>query len=417
MNPFLAVSLFVNFRSVVHALSDSLDLVGINDVHHGKRVGIMAVEIVRLLGWRGDDLDLVLDAGLLHDIGVSSSDLHHQLVEEFDWEGSQGHAEFGAYLLSQFPPLAQLAAPIRLHHTHWSEMKGRYGRTELFGNLLFLADRIDVLAAVAMLKNELLEQVPAIREKIASQAGEMFDPDLVKAFLEVSRKDAFWLMLEADPVRDYMEKISRNARPAETSLETLHGVASLFSHVVDAKSRFTVEHSEGVARVARYLCTALKQGLDLGDEDCAKLELAGYLHDLGKLRVPDAILDKPGPLDERERRQIASHAYETYRILTRIQGFEEIARWAAFHHEIPNGEGYPFRLQGEEIPLPARVLRASDIFQALSQDRPYRAALPAKVVLEHMKQLTESGQLDRIIYDIIAANLQEIYRLARPGSE
>ena len=404
--------LFVNFRSVVHALSDSLDLVGINDVHHGKRVAIMAVEMLRALGWSREDQEMVFDACLLHDIGVSSSDLHYQLVEAFDWEGSQGHAEFGAYLLSQFPPLARLAPPIRLHHTHWSELKGHYGKTELTGNLIFLADRIDVLAAVAMLNNELMDQVPAIREKIAEQAGAMFDPELVKVFLEVSRSAAFWLVLEAGPVRDYMENISRNARQTETSIETLHGVASLFSHVVDAKSRFTVEHSEGVARIARYLCGVLGDSCALDGEDCAKLELAGHLHDLGKLRIPDAILDKPGPLTERERRQVASHAYETYRILSRISGFEEIARWASFHHEMPNGEGYPFRLKGDEIPLQARLLRASDIFQALAQDRPYRSALPAQVILDHLKQLTEEGLLDRFIYDSIAAHLQEIYRLA-----
>ncbi len=404
--------LFVNFRSVVHALSDSLDLVGVNDVYHGKRVGIMAVAILRTLGWSREDQDMVFDAGLLHDIGVSSSDLHLQLVEDFDWEGSQGHAEFGAHLLSQFPPLSHLAPPIRLHHTHWSELKECYGKTERIGNLIFLADRVDVLAAVAMLNNELLDQVPAIRERIAGQAGEMFDPELVEVFLEVSRNEAFWLALEAGPVRDYMENISRNAQQIEASLEMLLGVASLFSHVVDAKSRFTVEHSEGVARIASYLCGVLGESCNLGEEDCAKLELAGYLHDLGKLRIPDAILDKPGPLDERERRQIASHAYETYRILSRIPGFEEIARWASFHHEIPNGEGYPFGLKGDEVPLQARLLRAADIFQALAQDRPYRNALPAQVVLDHLKQLTEDAQLDRFIYDAIAAHLQEIYRLA-----
>ncbi len=412
--PFPAVSLFVNLRSVVHALSDSLDLVGINDVHHGKRVGIIAVEILRAVGWSAEDQDMVFDAGLLHDIGVSSSDLHHQLVEDFDWEGSQGHAEFGAYLLSQFPPLSHLAPAIRLHHTHWSELKDRYGKTELIANVVFLADRIDVLAAVAMLNNELLEQIPAIREKIAAQAGAMFDPELVKVFLDVSRKEAFWLALEAGPVRDYMENISRNARQAATSLETLHGVASLFSHVVDAKSRFTVEHSEGVARIAGYLCGVLGERCALDDEDCAKLELAGYLHDLGKLRIPDVVLEKPGPLTERERRQVASHAYETYRILSRIPGFEDIARWASFHHEIPNGEGYPFRLKGNEVPLQARLLRAADIFQAMAQDRPYRDALPAQLVLDHMKQMMESDLLDGFIYDIIAAHLQEVYRLARP---
>ncbi|MBS4096012.1 MAG: HD domain-containing protein [Sulfuricella sp.] len=406
------MSLFVNFRCVVHALSDSLDLVGINDVYHGKRVGIMAVEILRALEWSREDQDMVFDAGLLHDIGVSSSDLHHQLVEDFDWEGSQGHAEYGAYLLSRFAPLAHLAAPIRLHHTHWSDLKDRYGKTEQIGNLIFLADRIDVLAAVAMLNNDLMDQVATIRAKIAKQSGTMFDPELVDTFLDISRREAFWLALEAGPVRDYMENISRNALQTEVDLETLRGVASLFSHVVDAKSRFTVEHSEGVARVARYLWGVLGENHDPDDEDSAKLELAGHLHDLGKLRIPDAILDKPGKLTERERRQIAAHAYETYRILSRIPGFEEIARWAAFHHEIPNGEGYPFRVKGDELPLQARLLRAADIFQALAQDRPYRSALPAQVVLDHLKKLAADGQLDGFIYDAIAANLQELYRLA-----
>jgi putative nucleotidyltransferase with HDIG domain len=404
------VSLFLNFRSVVHALSDALDLVGVNDIHHGKRVAIMCVDILRSLGGSEEELDLVFEAGMLHDIGVSSSDLHRQLVEDFDWEGSQSHAEFGAYLLRQFPPLAHLAPAIRLHHTHWSLLRQDYDHTALIGNLIFLTDRIDVLAAVAMLEGKLLEKVPEIRAKITAESGEMFDPQLVEAFLDVSRKDSFWLDLEPDAVRDRMEDMLRQAPRSETDITTLRGVATLFSHVVDAKSRFTVEHSEAVARLAIYLA----HGHGLDDEGSAKLEIAGYLHDLGKLRVPDGILDKPGPLNAHERRQIASHAYETYRILSRIPGFEEIAHLAANHHEIPNGEGYPFRLKGEELTLSARLLRAADIFQALVQERPYRGAMPARQVLDHMLLLTETGLLDRAIYDFLAAHLDDLYRLAGP---
>ena len=407
------VSIYVNFRCVVHALSDALDLVGINDVHHGKRVGIMCSDILGSLGGSEAEQAMVFDAGLLHDIGVSSSDLHRQLVEEFDWEGAQAHAEFGAHILGEFPPLAHLAAPIRLHHRHWSELRHAYDRTALIGNLIFLADRIDVLAAVAMLQGSLLDEVPAIREHVAAQAGEMFDPELVETFLEVSRKDAFWLALEPEAVRDRMEELARDAPRSLADMATLRGVASLFSHVVDAKSRFTVEHSEGVARLARYL--AAGHGLD--EESSDKLEIAGYLHDLGKLRVPDALLDKPGPLNEHERRQVASHAYETYRILSRIPGMEDIAHWAAFHHEIPNGEGYPFRLKGDELPLAARLLRAADIFQALVQERPYRCALPARQVLEHMARLTENGLLDRPILDFLAAHLADAYQLANAHAQ
>ena len=409
--------LFVNFRSVVHALSDSLDLVGIDDVHHGKRVGIMAVEILRELGWSQQDREMVFDACLLHDIGVSTSDLHRQLVEEFDWIGSQTHAKLGAFLLSKFPPLAHLAPAIRLHHTHWAELKDRYGKTEQIANLIFLADRVDVLAGTAILNDELLEGVPAIRAKVLEQSGSMFDPELVAAFVSVSRKEAFWLGLETGPVAEYMARIARSARQEETGIETLLGVAALFSHVVDAKSHFTVDHSQGVARVAAYLCGLLGDSCSLDHDDCAKLELAGYLHDLGKLRIPDAVLDKPGPLTSRERRQITSHAYETYRILARIPGFEDIALWASYHHEMPDGEGYPFRLTRDEIPFQARILRAADIFQALAQDRPYRNALSAPAVLDHLRLLCAEEQLDLSIYDAIAGNLQEVYRLAQPCAD
>jgi HD-GYP domain-containing protein (c-di-GMP phosphodiesterase class II) len=400
----------VDLRLVVHALSDALDLVGINDVHHGKRVGVMAVDILRQLGEPVAVQERTFDAGLVHDIGVSSTDLHHQLVEDFDWEGSEDHAVYGAHLLGGFPPLAGLVPIILHHHTHWSVLKDNYGADERLSNLIFLADRIDVLAAVAMLNNRLQQDVPTIRERIAAQAGEMFDPELVAAFMEVSKSDAFWLALEPDSIRDTMEQLARVAQPVDTDLATLHALAELFSHVVDAKSRFTVEHSEGVARIAH--CLGELAGLD--EETSGKMEIAGLLHDIGKLRIPDALLDKPGPLEPHERRQMASHAFETHRILTRIPGFEDIARWAAFHHESPDGEGYPFRLKGNDLSLEARLIRAADIFQAMSQDRPYRQALPARAVLEHMRRLRDAGKLDGDIYELLAGHLGDLYRLAQP---
>jgi HD-GYP domain-containing protein (c-di-GMP phosphodiesterase class II) len=402
------MALFVNLRSVVHVLSDALDLVGINDVHHGKRVGIMAVAMVRKLGWSVEEQERVFDACLVHDIGVSSTDLHRQLVIEFDWAGSAGHAETGAGLLGRFPPLAHLAEPVRYHHTHWTELRDAYARDKQIANLIFLADRIDVLAAVAMLENQLLARVPAIRDTVAANRGEMFDPQLVDVFLDISRRDAFWLDLEPEAVRDYMDEVARRALPVETDLETLRGVSELFSHVVDAKSRFTVEHSAGVARVARHLA----ERCGLSADDCGKLEIAGYLHDIGKLRVPDAILEKAGPLVETERRTVASHPYDTYRILMRIPGFEDICHWASYHHEIPTGEGYPFGLKSEELPIQARLLRAADIFQAMVQDRPYRGGLSVAEVVGYMKELVEAGKLDQAICALIETDADTLFRLA-----
>ena len=79
------------------------------------------------------------------------------------------------------------------------------------------------------------------------------------------------------------------------------------------------------------------------------LEVAGLLHDLGKLNVPDEILEKPGPLTGEERMIMMRHSFESYQILRRISGFEQIAEWAAFHHEVLTGTGYPFRKDKKEL--------------------------------------------------------------------
>jgi HD-GYP domain-containing protein (c-di-GMP phosphodiesterase class II) len=119
------------------------------------------------------------------------------------------------------------------------------------------------------------------------------------------------------------------------------------------------------------------------------------LHDLGKLRVPDEILDKPGSLTPNERLVIQTHSFETWQILRHIRGFEDIARWAACHHEEPDGTGYPFHLKASEIPLEARILRVADIMEAMAQDRPYRAGLKADEVARFLIQLSQEGRVDK----------------------
>ena len=138
-----------DFRKIVYALSDALDLVGIDDVAHGKRVGVMAAECGKTLGLAGDEVQFLFDLGLLHDIGVSTTTTHQHLVSELDWGGSQAHALVGYELLKDFRPLADMALPIRYHHTRWDrllelEIDPKVRRR---ANLTLLVDRVDALAA------------------------------------------------------------------------------------------------------------------------------------------------------------------------------------------------------------------------------------------------------------------------------
>ena len=403
-----------NLRHVVYALSDALDLVGIDDIAHGKRVGIMAAECSQSIGWPQDETAFLFDLGLLHDVGVSSTVTHGHLVSEFDWERSQRHCGIGYELLRDFVPLSRMALPIKYHHTRWKQLAELdvSPQTARQANLIYLVDRVDALAAPHYADGSLLMNTRAIREQIAQRAPGYFSPELVDIFLGASRSEAFWLNLEARGIQAYLANMLAQHQPYVASVEELKQLATIFSRIVDAKSAFTAEHSLGVARLARFLA----ERLGVSPENCDKIEIAGLLHDIGKLRVPDEILDKPAKLDERERKVMNTHSFETYQILRQIPGFEEISLWAAYHHEEPDGNGYPFHVSAENLVLESRILRVADIFQAMAQNRPYRPGLGQQEVREFMNALARRGNLDADIVGIATSDMNSAMAAACPGA-
>lgn len=399
-----------DLRHVVYALSDALDLVGVDDVAHGKRVGIMAAECARFMGLDESERTFLFDLGLLHDIGVSSTHIHQHLVSEFDWAGSQDHAIIGGALLAGFKPLAAMSGPVRYHHTRWETLlaEGVDPVVARRANLILLTDRVDALTAPYYASNTVLLQKDEIREEIARRRGVYFDPELVDVFMEASRSEAFWLFLEPRSIQCYLQDMLAGAKQSLATMAELKHLAMMFACIVDAKSPFTAEHSLGVARLARLL--AEKMGVSASN--CDKLEIAGLLHDLGKLRIPDEILDKPAKLDREERMVINAHSFETFQILRNIDGFEEISRWAAYHHEEPDGSGYPFRLTADAMPLEARILRVADIFQAMAQNRPYRPGLGCDEIVVFLDKLAAEGRIDSEIVDVAKASLDEAMQAA-----
>lgn len=406
------MNLHADLRHVIYALSDALDLVGVDDVAHGKRVGIMAAECGRVDGQGERETAFLFDLGMLHDIGVSSTRTHCNLVEKFDWDGSQVHCEVGYALLKSFAPFEAMALPVRYHHTRWEALV-KYDlspATMRQANLIYLVDRVDALAAPHYADNSLLLATDEIRGKIVEHSGTYFSPELVALFLEASRTEAFWLMLEPRSIQARLIDLLAQGQDYPASVDDLKRLGAIFARIVDAKSPFTAEHSVGVARLARLLA----ERLGVGAENCDKLEIAGLLHDLGKLRVPDEILDKPGRLEPRERKIINTHSYETFQILRNIQGFDEITRWAAYHHEEPDGSGYPFHLTADAMPLEARILRVADIFQAMVQQRPYRKGLGDDEVTAFMRQLADEGRIDRSVASALLADLPAARAAACP---
>jgi putative nucleotidyltransferase with HDIG domain len=393
------MGLEIDLRQAIYALTDALDLVGVDEVGHGKRVGFMAMECSRLLSLDMEARFKLFHAALLHDCGVSSTRVHRHLVEEMEWDNAEEHCVVGAGLLGTFPPLAPLAPIIRYHHRHWDTLKdtGLSEQEALFSNLIFLVDRVDALTAPHYGKDLLMARRNTC-ERIASYRGTLFAPTLVDAFLQTASAEAFWLAMEPPHLERYLFDMEREHLPLPIDFSELKQLARVFAHIVDAKSHFTVEHSEGVASLARYL--AEQSGLSA--VQCEKIEVAGLLHDLGKLKVPDEILDKPAAMSEEERSIMLRHSFESYQILRRIHGLEEIALWAAYHHEMPAGNGYPFHASAGQIGKEARIIAVADVFQALAQDRPYRDGLPYPKIIEMLQELASEGHLDREIVALVA---------------
>ena len=400
----------IDLNEVVLALSDALDLVGSHVVQHGKRVAFMASECGRSLALEEIERNDLLLAAVLHDCGVSSTRLHLRLLDAgLSFEDARGHAEAGATLLGRFEPLSRVAAIVRLHHTAWDspERLRTDARTALLANLVFVADRVDALLQAHRNVDPLL-RTDEIRRWVCARSGSTFAEEAVGAFLAASAAEAFWLTLEPHHLERALREEMRTERRRAMTFSGLMDLALVFAEIVDAKSPFTAAHSVAVARLTALL--GRLAGLD--ETTCAHMRIAGLLHDLGKLRIPDEVLEKAAPLDSGELAAIERHAFETFQILRRVEPLREIAAWAGYHHEGLSGKGYPFHRRGEEIPLPARLLAIADVFQALAQRRPYRGPLGAGEILGHLRRFVDSGKLDPRGVEIVAANLEECFHAA-----
>jgi len=268
-------------------------------------------------------------------------------------------------------------------------------KERLASNLNSLADRVDALHMKNKGKGP--AETETIIETIQGRSGTMFAPELVEAFIRSASTGSFWFYLEAEALNEYFLEWVQTGIEEEVDFKKLKETALMFSAVVDAKSTYTSEHSVGVASLARYLAKSFA----LPIQTCEKVELAGLLHDLGKLRVEDSILNKQGRLDAEERLKMNRHGFDSDIILRRIKGLREIARLASLHHETLDAQGYPFHLSADAIPFEARIITVADIFQALIQVRPYREGLSALEAYAVLQTMQRQGKLDaRIVQKV-----------------
>lgn len=259
---------------------------------------------------------------------------------------------------------------------HWDGS----GRPDgLAGDAIPLPARLALLAQIADVFHQAGGRAAAMAE-VARRAGRWLDPRAAKAFARLAREEAFWRDLES-PLIDALVAARAPVEDVPVDEDYLDAITRAFGQVIDAKSPYTAGHS---GRVARY-AGAVAARLDVPAARTRQLRRAAALHDIGKLGVSSAVLEKPGKLDETEWVEMREHAAHTNRILGRIGALSDMAELAAAHHEKLDGTGYPLGLHDRQIRRETRIITACDFFDALTADRPYRAAMPQDKALAVME--------------------------------
>lgn len=393
--------------NLIKALSMALELAVTGVESHHWRVAVICDRLADELGVEMEDWYSIVYAALVHDIGAASDSLERERlrhVRRDDGPAIFRHAEEGYQLLRGSSRLGSLAAVIRYHHDRWdgknpSGLKGE--AIPLPARIIHLADQVTLRLQP---KTMIFGQVDKLMHYIEEQSGYEFDPAVVEAFKRCAEKESFWLDTVNEGYRDiFFQRLdSYGVRPY--SEDEVLDLADIFATIINRMSRFTASHSHSVASVAAYLA-----GLHgFSDSEVKMMQLAGLLHDLGKLAVPNAILEKPGRLTRQELQIVRQHSYYTYRILEQIDGFEQLAQWAGLHHECLDGSGYPFHLKAEAIPLGSRIVAVADVFVALTEERPYSGAFSRERAETIMLKMTAENKLDAGV----AARLFEHYAAA-----
>lgn len=396
---------FSNIRALNGSLAEALNLIDPNIENHHQQTAYMAYMIARAAGLDERSLELARMAALTHDIGFITMD-DPGSVEELERHATE-IAEIGANLIEGFPDSAAIAHIVRYCQSSWSrflsftdeEKEERYLSARI-ANIVHLADVVSTLVRKDV---PILNQVKGMREAAKALRGTEFSEEAVDAFLCVSENEFVWMDLRYNPqfLNYFVGEIE------SVSLDRTVEMTVIMSRIIDYRSSFTAMHSAGVAASA----VALAGFAGMSGDECKMMKIAGHLHDIGKLKVPRAILEKPGKLTEEEFNIVKEHPYYTRLNTINVEGFEKISEWAAFHHEKLNGRGYPFHLGAADLDTGARIMAVADIFSAITEVRPYRAGMSREQAFNVLNDNVRSGGIDGNVVALLGEHYEEINRL------
>jgi HD-GYP domain-containing protein (c-di-GMP phosphodiesterase class II) len=286
-----------------------------------------------------------------------------------------------------------------LYHHERADGSGPFGIREgkgpLEAEIITIADSIDAACHLQRLEHEGLS---AIRDLIAKETGKHYGKTAAKTMLEILTWPT--VLSLKDNVIQQTASAALFPWTVDIQTETIFGLAGFAARIIDYKSVFTRLHSTQIANRAWFMGQHYRHE----PQELAELYLAASLHDLGKLAVPSDILEKPGKLSGEEFEVIKKHVHLTWELLSDIEGFETICQWASNHHEKLDGSGYPFERKASELDFNSRLLACLDLYQAISEERPYHSGRNHKDTIKILYEMADTGKIDAdIVKDLSLA--------------
>lgn len=288
--------------------------------------------------------------------------------------------EVGSMLADRLRLGPEVAAAVYQSVERWD---GAGTPNGLAGGEISVATRIAEVATQAVIFSS-LGGPAAVEAAFRKRQGGWLDPAVVAAYDQE-------LVADLEAIDVWQEVLDAEPSPhCEVGPGRLDEVCQAFAYFVDLKSPYLFGHSTGVAALADQAAGVL--GLD--DSERAVVRQAGYLHDLGRVAVPTGVWERSGGLRRGDWEQVRLHAYHSERILARSAALEPVAALVGLHHERLDGSGYPRQSKAAELPVLARLLAVADVFQALTQERPHRAALSPEAAADVVQGEVVAGRLD-----------------------
>ena len=322
-----AKSLLSGLVKIVNMINPAFD-------RHHEQVAYLSYMIAKEIGFSQKEYKNLIYAALLHDIGSIMFDDFDQQQSIQDIEKRAKELEiYSSRLIEGFADAGDISEIVSYSQSSWKNILDKDNVNVILGNILHISDYV-----VTMINEEktIINQAKDIINYILYFKDD-FKKEILDIFLKVSSQEYVWMDVKYNPefLKFFIDDLG------DIDIDELINITRFISRLIDYRSAFTVMHSAGVAASA----SALAELSHMNELDQKKMLVSGYLHDIGKLRVPKSILEKPGKLNEEEFNIIKEHPYYTRLILMGIEGFEEIADWASLHHEKLNGNGYPFCLK------------------------------------------------------------------------